>query len=471
MNAPSAILSQRTRLTSEAFMSSHTPRRFLANRLLVSLLCMLFAVTLCPSTGGQVFNPFFTGGSPGVYLDTDGKIQSRQVDESKELAAMRARAKATQAAAKDAKLAYVSLPKLFAQLRTLREAKQEVPEEVRFLGGLTQIRYVFVFTESHDLVIAGPAEPWHVVHEQGDPIEYAVGTRTGRPILQLDDFVVAMRTADEGAGKLFGCGIYPSPDSLKIADEIEHRMAHASRAQRMQALQENLGPQEVRIFGTANDTRLAFICVAADYELKRFAMGIDKSPVPGVGNGVDHSRSAANKYWFEASYEPLRVAKDGTAYEIRGNRLLVRAGAFDFDPRGATQKAMAFADQFTRHVPDLAVAVPLFAELHNVADESLLANLIRRDRLAERVGWDTSWIYDKSACPVAQIPVPRTAQTIVGYTNGSLVAGGVMLSLDRCVGKDARQTDDANTLAAARQPLDALRSEKRGSDGFLLQSP
>ncbi|HEY2588676.1 MAG TPA: DUF1598 domain-containing protein [Tepidisphaeraceae bacterium] len=451
-------------------MSTRTSRTSVTKLLVLPLACMLAAMLISAPAGAQPFNPFVVGGAPGVYLDTDGKIQSRQVDESKELAAMRARARASQAAAKDAKLAYVSLPKLFAKLRALCEAKQDVPDDVRFLGGLTQVRYVFVFPESHDLVIAGPAEPWHVVHELGDPVGYAVGTRSGRPILQLDDLIVAMRTAEEGGGKLFGCGIYPSPDSLKIADEIERRMARASRADRMKALQEELGPQEVRIFGTANDTRLAFVCVAADYELKRFAMGIDKSPVPGVGNGVDRSRSAANKYWFEASYEPLRVAKDGAAYEIRGNRLLVRAGAFDFDPRGATQKAMTFAEQFTKHMPELAVAVPLFAELQNVADESLLANLIRRDRLAERIGWDTAWILDKAACPVEQIPVPRTAQTIVGYTNGSLVAGGVMLSLGRCVETDARQTDSTDSLNAARQPLDALRSDNRGGDGFVWQS-
>lgn len=430
----------------------------------LSFVCCALMWQLHPANA-QFFTPF-VGTPPGVYLDADGKVQVRQTDETKEMAAMRARARASAVAEKDPKFAYISLPKLFEQLRALRETKKEIPEELRYLGGLTQIRYVFVYPDDKDLVIAGPAEPWTMMQQADDPVQYVFGTRTGRPVLQLDDLIVAMRTAEEGGGKLFGCGIYPSPDSLKIADEVTQRMIRSSRAQRMQALQDALGPQDVRIFGTRNDTRLAFICVAADYELKRFAMGMDRSTVPGVGNGVDHSRSAANKYWFEASYEPLRVSKDQNAYEIRGQRLLVRAGAFDFDPRGATEKAMTFAGQFTKNVPALAIAVPLFAELQNVADESLLANLIRSDHLAQKVGWDDAWIFDRSACPVANIPVPRTAQTLVSYTNGSVVAGGVMLTLDPFVGGRARQPDDNDSLAAAQKRLQHLRENSQ-----TVQSP
>jgi hypothetical protein len=435
---------------------------------LALLLCVVcLAIGRGATAQGQVINPFF-GTPPGVYLDTDGKVQVRQVDQTKEMAAMRARARASEAAAKDPKFAYVSLPKLFAEVRSLRDAKKPIPDELQFLGGLTQIRYVFVYPDDKDLIIAGPAEPWRVLRMADDPIEYVVGTRTGRPVLQLDDVITAFRTAEEGGGKLFGCGIYPSPDSIKIADEIEARMARASRAERMRALQDGLGPQDVRIFGTRNDTRLAFICVAADYELKRFAMGLDKSPVPGVGNGVDHSRSAANKYWFEASYDPLRVSKDQNAYEIGGQRLLVRAGAFDFDPRGATEKAVTFASQFTKNLPALASAVPLFAELQNVADESLLANLIRRDSLAQRIDWDTAWIMDRASCPVAEVPVPRTAQTLVSYTNGSIVAGGVMLTLAPWVSDQSRQADDRNGLAAAQKPLNELRHRPNESNQAVL---
>jgi hypothetical protein len=83
----------------------------------------VFLVCMCLASGSQgqiVPTQFSFGGVPGVYLDTDGKVQYRQLDSTKELAAMRARARAAEAAAKDPKLAYISLPKLFAQIRALR---------------------------------------------------------------------------------------------------------------------------------------------------------------------------------------------------------------------------------------------------------------------------------------------------------------------------------------------------------------
>ena len=275
-------------------MATLDPRR--AFRSYFNLILCALLLELPNASAAQTLTPVLFGPPPGVYLDADGVVRNRQVDSKEELAAMLARAKAAREGGKDQKLAYVSLPRLFAQVRALRESHQQVPEELRYLGGLTQVRYVFAFPAEHDLVIAGPAEPWHVSRAHDDPVEYVAGTRTGRPIMQLDDLIVALRTAREGNGKLFGCGIYPSPDSIKIADDIAHRMASATRAQRMEAMRTRLGPQDVRIFGTRNDTRLAFVCVAADYELKRFAMGLDRAPGIQIGNGVDHSRSAANKF-------------------------------------------------------------------------------------------------------------------------------------------------------------------------------
>jgi hypothetical protein len=399
----------------------------------------------------------FGGAVPGVYLDIDGKVRNREVDEKDQLNSMRLRMRAAGDAAKNEKLAYLSLPKLFAEVRALREAGKEVPEALKYLGGMTQLRYVFVFPDQKDLVIVGPCEPWIVAHGNGDAIDYVVGKRTGRPILQLDDLVVAMRTAREGQGTRFGCGIYPSPESLKIADDIAHRMARNTRAERLQALRENLGPQEVRIFGQRADTRFAYICVAADYEMKRMALGVDKTLVPNLGNAMDNTRSAANKFWFLASYEPLLVSKDGNSYQIRGPRLAVDCGGFDFDPRGATETAKRWTTKFSKSIPAIANTVMLYAELQNIADEAFLANLMRVDRLAEKVDWDNAWVFDDKTCPVARIPTPKTCETVVSFQSGSLVAGGVDLSLGQYVSQQSRQADEKDELDAPKNQLAKIR--------------
>jgi hypothetical protein len=408
--------------------------------------------------------PVFPPVVPGVYIEQDGNVRSREVDQTKQLAALRARAKSLAQSAKDEKLTFVSLPSLFAEVRSLIDAGKPVPDALRYLGGLTLVRYVFVYPQEKDLVIAGPAEPFDL-HEGG---MYATGKRTGRPVMQLDDLVVALRTAADRRGQSFGCRIDPDPKSLEISKAVMEKYARKSRRERMDAMARELGPQKVTVFGTQADTRLAFVCVAADYKLKRFAMGLEPaaSQATGVGHAIDNSRSAANRFWFEASYEPLRVSPGGDAFEFRGKRLKVDAGAMDFDARGATKTATQFAQRFNDKIPALAVAEPLIAELQNVADLSLLATLIRHDRLDKKVGWDSAWVMNDSAgggYPVKKIPSPVTADTLVSAAAGSIAAGGVMMSPAPFVAENARQRDDRNELDAPRRAAMQLRREKSGN--------
>ena len=384
-------------------------------------------------------------GAPGVVISTDGYVHVRESDEKGDLAAARRRAHDAAAAGKRQNITYVSLRSLLDEAQSAARAGKPLSDEARNIHGLTQLRYLFVYPDQRDLVVGGPAEPW--VSVAGG----AVGKQSGRPVLQFDDFVVALRSAQANHGGAFGCGIYPSPQSLNIAHDIATRMASRPRAERKKALEEALGPQEVRVFGAAADTRLALVCVAADYKLKRLALGLDVLPTVPVGNAVDSSRSAANKYWFEASFDPLLVSEDGSAYEIRGQRLAIKAGMFDFDPRGATDKAKAFAAKLSARMPDLAVALPIVADLQNIADWSMLASLIRHDGLDRKAGIDLAWLLDKSAYRVAHVPAPKTAQTLVTFTNGSMAAGGVTISVAPFVADATRAVDSNGSLKDPRR--------------------
>ncbi len=71
-------------------------------------------------------------------------------------------------------LRMVSLTKLQDAMATAAKTGQPLPEEMRYLAGLTRIQYVFVYPEQHDVVIAGPAEGWKV-REDGS----VVGVKSG----------------------------------------------------------------------------------------------------------------------------------------------------------------------------------------------------------------------------------------------------------------------------------------------------
>ena len=54
----------------------------------------------------------------------------------------------------------VSLPRLEKQVQLLLAAGRQPTEDMQVLAGLQRIQYVFVYPESGDLVLAGPAGDW-----------------------------------------------------------------------------------------------------------------------------------------------------------------------------------------------------------------------------------------------------------------------------------------------------------------------
>jgi hypothetical protein len=382
----------------------------------------------------------------GIYVDAGGALQYREQDARQELNRVRARSRQAAGAGKDQQLHFVSLPKLLSEARGLMDAGKTVPESLRYLGGMTQLRYILVYPEQKDVVIAGPAEEW-----EPQALEPR-GKLSGRPVLQLDDLIVALRMAGQRGGmQAFGCSIDPPADALARSNEVMRQYGSRSRRELADAMARALGPQQVRFFGTPADTRVAMVCVAADYKLKRFSIGLEAVPVPGVGTSIDNSRAAGNAFWFETLYEPMLVAVDGNAFELRGQRLQLKAGALPFDEQGATEKAKAFAKRLTDKMNVLAAEVPLYADLQNITDLAMLAALIKHDKLDTRIQWDLSWVNDTSRWRVATVPAPRTVPTLVHYTGGSLAAGGVGLNVNTWLSAQSRQVDRENVLGAVRQ--------------------
>jgi hypothetical protein len=398
---------------------------------------------------GQVapFPVVFNNSVAGVYVDPDGTLHQRQTDATGDLAAQRLRMKALNQPPPAQDLTYVSLPKTFEELRAIVEKKEQIPDKLHYLSGLTQIRYVFVYPDEHDLVLAGVSEGFEANAKAAQPF----GKVTGRPVIHLDDLVTALRVGLEPRGRVFGCSIDPPADALARSNDVMKEYANATRGARMKAMRDAIGPQRVSMFGGAPaDSRLAFVTVAADYKLKRLCLGIDAIPVPGIGLPVDNSRAAGNRFWFELNYAPLLVSPEKDAYELRGPRLTLKAGAFSFDEKGATETSKAFAKKFSEKIPQLATAVPLFAELQNVADLSVVAALIRKDGLDQRAGIDLSWILSAENYKPASVPTPKTAETMVNYTNGSIVAGGVTFNASATVDEANREKGDAPKTAKVR---------------------
>ena len=411
------------------------------------ILASLLGLFCCGSLARGQITPFpVVGGSTpgGVYIDADGTLAQKQVDQSGEVANQRLRTKALNQPPKNQPVTYVSLAKLQEQLKAMPSGEKELPEAVKYLSGLTAVRYVFIYPDEHDIVIAGPSEEINAANKLAP-----VGKLTGRPVLHLDDLVVSLRLLSNSQVRRsgpFGCSIDPTPGALEKSSAVMQQQAKATRGARMKALQEALGPQKVSVFGMPADTRLAFVTLAADFRLKRMCLGVDPVPVPGVGSAVDNSRAAGNRFWFEANYAPLLVSQSGDAYEIRGQRLMLKAGQLQFDEKGATETAKAFARRFTEKFPAIATVVPEYADLQNVADLALVATLIRKDGLDRKAGLDLSWLISPANYKTQQMPTARQTATLVNYTSGSIVAGGVSLNLAPALEEGLRERDAKGSL-------------------------
>lgn len=355
----------------------------------------------------------------GVKIDPEGMISARTKD-------------ATLASKRDGKkpgLAYVSLPGLMKKLQDDAAAGKKTADDVRYMGGLTQIRYVLVYPEQHDIVIAGPAE----VLDTSNPHQ-AVGKSTGRPALRLDDLVTLLRASEsnrgarkQNYGRVIGCSIDVPADAMEKSRAVLRDNPKATNAQLADAMRKAIGPQTVRLFGLPTDTTVALSLVAADFTMKRMSLGLEPIPVAGVSNAVEPGKFAASRFWFEPSYEPLAVSEDGLTYEIKGVRLQLKSGVQMFDTHGATDASKAFAAGFSKKFGDLAARVPEFADLQNVSDLTLVLQLLRDDGLTKKAGVDWSWVLDPDNYAVATVPTPKFAETQVAFSSGAVAAGGVSL--------------------------------------------
>src|SRR5207244_104143 len=120
----------------------------------------------------------------GVDIKPGGMVANLQPAERDQL--RREREKAMQPVAGELKakadLRKVSLRRLEAVLAEHLKNGAPLSDEMKYLAGMQSIRYVFVYPDQHDIVIAGPGEGWKV-GPQGE----VVGVTSGRPVLLLDD--------------------------------------------------------------------------------------------------------------------------------------------------------------------------------------------------------------------------------------------------------------------------------------------
>jgi hypothetical protein len=378
---------------------------------------------------------------------------------------------------KAAKLRYISLPRLELEIVRRQEAHKPLDATMLTLAGLQRIEYIFVYPESGDLVLAGPAGDWRVTRNGR-----VVSADTGQPIVRLDDLLVLLRRAQHSPDSYFGCMINPRQESLaQTQDYLNKTSSRPLEPSRRDAwiakLRDMLGKQDIEVFGIDPTSRVARVLVEADYHMKLIGMGLADG-VDGVDSYLDMAVAAHNvspmavlRWWFALNYSAIRATPAGDSFELVGqgarveseNEMLAAQGkrvhTGQSDPLNTK-----FADNFTDHFAELAKKYPVYGELRNVFDLSMAIALIHSEHLAERAGWKPGRLLDGDKLRLPQGAVAKEVDTVANYRVASAtriiagVSGGVMVAPADALAKP-REAASAEAVAARQQTLPTSDAE------------
>lgn len=348
-------------------------------------------------------------GVGGVMIDSNGVLRNVTAEEqTQNLEKLRAAMHGPQGdLAKASDLRMISLKGVQQIALDAQKQGKEIPEDVYCLGGLTRIDYVFVYPESNDIVLAGPAEPW-ILGSKGS----IVGKNSGNPVINLDDLATAFRYVNQARNGGISVSIDPTEQGYRQFNQARSGLTvEGITPAVVSELARAFGPQQVSLTGIPAESNMARVILAADYRMKLYGMNLAKAPVSGLPSYLEMVKTRANastqlqsRFWMSCDYDAISHSKDKLAWKLSGQRIKTMTESETFDNSGkrkATGKvdpiAKKWADNFTNKLGELAVKDPVFGELRNIMDLCLVAALIESQNLQSLAACDLSGLLGDSA--------------------------------------------------------------------------
>ena len=434
-------------------------------------LINLITSTVEPDSWDDVGGPGTVQSFPGgIAVDANGIVRRKKVGKASgglELDLIRDSAKKTSDGSTadvraSSDLRMISLPRLERELM-LRVAFGEKPTEaMRHLAGLHEIRYLFIFPETNDIVIAGPAASWST-NENGQAV-----TKTGRPVLLLDDLVSLLRNAREQNGR-FGCSIDPKKKSLAATkaflEEPTGSLKPHQTKRWVKQIRDTLGLQDISVYGVDHRSHVGHVLIEADYHMKLVGMGLE----PGAGdlksylamipaNAIPTSMDVM-RWWFTLRPGCMRQNEKGTAFQFAKQcaQLQTENERLSNDGKrthtgNASELNQTFAHKFTREFPHLRRKYPIYSELENLFRMSLVAGVLQTSDVQEKVEWKADWLVDgvKSAVGIKPVEVPSIVNHRVINRKHVVVgvSGGVTVNVSNVV-RNMKRVDGSATLISS----------------------
>ncbi len=397
----------------------------------------------------------------GVKIDAQGAVNNvSQLERDGQLNALRQTVQQPIGNLADkTELRMISLSKLQSEIARCVSEDKPLSEEVLFLAGLQRVEYVFVYPEQHDIVLAGPAEGW-VVRQDAT----VVGQTSGRPVLHLEDLLVALRSTEASREQAISVSIDPTPEGEarlnRLLAQFRATGSSVNPAAMEGAMREAFGPQMVTLTTVANDSRTAQTLVAADYRMKRLAMNLEESPVVGLPSYLSmiRDRNAGQgvqpRWWMACDYDAILHSQDRLAWQLTGTGIKAMTEDELVDLQGArtgtgraNKMAQRWADLFTEKFDELCVHNAAFGDLRNVMDLAIVATVISGHQLEQVAGCEIGLLKGQAGqLPTPSWETPKTITPECSFIRGQTgwvvsASGGVEINPWQVVSQRAKSDD------------------------------
>ena len=415
-------------------MKRHFPGLSMAG---ITLIAALAACLAPKQASAQLFGNNRSVG--GVSIDAEGVVSAPTAEDQRVLDKVRENALAEVPTDLEAytDLRAVSLKQLEATLADCVANNKPIPESVRFLAGLQRVEYVLVYPEKNDIVLAGPAEGWKL-----DTMGNVIGATTNRPVVLLEDLIVALRTSEASRLEAISCSIDPTAEGIKRVRTVLSRMRTVgNRRPDSSRIEQAMGHQLVSVTGVPANSHFARTMVAADFRMKQMAMNFMTAPVdnmPSFMHLISTSRRQAQnltpRWWLAANYEPLARDAEGLAWQLRGQGVQCLTEEDHFNAEGQREKsvkagqlAQQWATNMTERYSELAEQDSTFGQLRNVMDLSVVAALINMEQLQAQAnlelptmlaGYETQTYHAPRSVPTKASFIKQRGNWVVSASGG-----------------------------------------------------
>ena len=438
---------------------------------MLTVATLLLAFT-CPSHA-EYGNNFGRNAVGGVSINADGVLSQMSRGDVDALRRERIRAMddLPEGLNQNSELRKISLREIQEAIVASGESDlTKLPHHIRYLAGLQRVQYVFVYPEKKDIVLVGPGEAW-TVDENG----VVVGQKSQQPVVNLEDLVTALRYALTSSRGIIDCSIDPTPEGMKRFEAVNAQFqARPPKARvAMRKFEEAIGLQVISVNGVDPQSRFATVLVAADYRMKRLAMGLEKSPVRGLPSFLNMIKSSSNiknmmpRWWLEEDYEAIHTDDEGLSFELRGQGVKAMAASESMEDDGTRVTvantdplATRWANNMTKKYNALSRKAPIFAELRNCMDLAVVAALIASEDLPQRAGLNVDLLLDPVALKVPRYRAPTRVPTVASSTKirgftAITASGGVSLNPWKAAANRQQDAEVGKTRANATEPASA----------------